>query len=308
MSAAMGRERDRLDQITRGRSVVILTATEIEAEPLRAGLSGVNRIEVATKSVYLGDLRTTTASQGRIGGPDSAAKDDAGVPLVLAVSGCDKVNAAHTVTCLLQAMRPPPELVLQVGIAGAFQHAPMNLDAGVPTKGPEVGDIVLATQEVYSDTGSHGAEGWLSARDLGLPIACVDGVETGGVFTLDPDLVESTRKIIETVDWQEAPPQIYAGVCVTASQITGRSSEADAIGQRWGALAESMEGAAAAHVCALHGVPFLEIRGISNMVGERDRSVWQIERAVGVAARAALAVAAALADGLGENSASGTQQ
>ncbi len=62
--------------------------------------------------------------------------------------------------------------------------------------------------------------------------------------------------------------------------------------RRWGALSESMEGAAAAHICALYAVPFLEIRGISNLVTDRDRGSWQVERAVAIAGRAALAVAA----------------
>jgi futalosine hydrolase len=56
-----------------------------------------------------------------------------------------------------------------------------------------------------------------------------------------------------------------------------------------------MEGAAAAHVCALYGVPFLELRGISNMVGDRDRSTWLIDQAAETAGRAALVLAAALA-------------
>ena len=307
MSASMEREGDRLAEITRGRLVVLLAATEIEAEPLRAALSGVDRMEIASKSVYLGELRAATAGQEQNGAQDSRMMDDAAVPLVLAVSGCDKVNAAHTLTCLLQAMRPPPKLVLQVGIAGAFQHTSMGLDTGTPASGPEVGDIVLATEEVYSDTGSFGAEEWLSAAELGLPIACVDGVETGGIFTLDSDLVAAARESIEIAEWQGAPPRIHAGVCVTASRITGCRSEADAIAERWGALAESMEGAAAAHVCALHGVPFLEIRGISNVVGEPDRNAWQIESAVRVAAQAALAATAALAGRLGEESVDGAR-
>jgi futalosine hydrolase len=304
-------EGDRLDQITRGRQIVLLTATEIEAEPIRTALSGVDRVEIATKSVYLGELRTATADKGQNGAQGSGAMGAAGIPLVLAVSGCDKVNAAHTLTCLLQAMRPPAKLVLQAGIAGAFQLTSVDADVGAAAtepaaSGPEIGDIVLATEEAYSDTGSYHREGWLSAAELGLPIACVDGVETGGVFTLDPDLVEEARKDIGLIDWQGTPPRIHTGVCVTASGITGSRSEADAIAARWGALAESMEGAAAAHVCALHGVPFLEIRGISNMVGEPDRNAWQIERAVGVAARAALVATAAFAARLGEDSVDGT--
>ena len=90
--------------------------------------------------------------------------------MALAVSGCDKVNAALTLTCLLQAMSPAPELVLQVGIAGGF---------AVRLRRPSAGDLVIATQEAYSDTGASSPTGWLSASELGLPIAVVDGAEVG---------------------------------------------------------------------------------------------------------------------------------
>jgi futalosine hydrolase len=47
-------------------------------------------------------------------------------------------------------------------------------------------------------------------------------------------------------------------------------------------------------VCALHDVPFLEVRGISNLVEDRDREKWRIKEA----ADAAQAVALRLAESL----------
>ena len=87
---------------------------------------------------------------------------------------------------------------------------------------------------------------------------------------------------------------MLAGPCITASQVTGTAAEADELAERWEALAESMEGAAAAHICALYGVPFLEVRGISNLVGDRDREHWQVRRGVAAASWAARAVIDAL--------------
>ena len=46
----------------------------------------------------------------------------------------------------------------------------------------------------------------------------------------------------------------------------------------------------------LYGVPFLEVRGVSNVVADRDRSAWDLEGAAARAARAALAIAARLDD------------
>ena len=63
-----------------------------------------------------------------------------------------------------------------------------------------------------------------------------------------------------------------------------------------------MEGAAAAHICALYGTPFLEVRGISNLVGDRDRAAWEVRRAVAAASWAARAIV----DGLGQPARGGT--
>ena len=37
-----------------------------------------------------------------------------------------------------------------------------------------------------------------------------------------------------------------------------------------------MEGAAIAQVCTIYKIPMLEIRGISNKVGERDKRKWDL--------------------------------
>ena len=49
-----------------------------------------------------------------------------------------------------------------------------------------------------------------------------------------------------------------------------------------------MEGAAAAHICLMYGVPFAEVRGISNLVVDRDRESWDLPAAADVAQRAAI--------------------
>ena len=212
----------------------------------------------------------------------------------MAITGLDKVNAAHLLTCLLQAMNPRPRLVLQTGIAGALPS--------VGTFAPAVvGDVVIATRDAYSDTGSSSPAGWLSARELGWPMASVGGIESGGVFTFDGRLVTAALQVVAEAAARddesafvairpEQHPRVMAGPCITASQVTGVAAEAEELAGRWGALAESMEGAAAAHVCGLYGVPFLEVRGISNLVGDRDRAHWQVRRAVAAASWATRAI------------------
>ena len=47
-----------------------------------------------------------------------------------------------------------------------------------------------------------------------------------------------------------------------------------------GSDVESMEGAAFFYVCLQEKVPFIQIRGISNYVGEQDKTKWKIDLAV----------------------------
>jgi futalosine hydrolase len=272
---------EELRAATLGCEVVLLVATDAEAVVLARALADASAFTVATKKLLVGYL---TARR-----------------VALAVSGIDKVNAAHLLTCLLQAMDPGPRLVVQVGIAGALPGRGDFASASV-------GDVVIATREAYSDTGSSSPAGWLSARELGWPIGPVDGVESGGVFPIDGRLVAAALEAVAVAAAradESAPaairpkehPRVIAGPCVTASLVTGLASEARELADRWEAVAESMEGAAAAHICALYGMPFLEVRGISNLVADRDRAAWQVQRAVAAASWAARAIVDGL-DGL----------
>jgi futalosine hydrolase len=84
-------------------------------------------------------------------------------------------------------------------------------------------------------------------------------------------------------------PTLRRGRFVTTNTCTGTDDDAQAIEARTGGAVESMEGAAIAHVAALAGIPVGEIRGISNLVGNRDRSSWRVKEAASAAQEALLA-------------------
>ena len=50
--------------------------------------------------------------------------------------------------------------------------------------------------------------------------------------------------------------------------------------QSFNADIETMEGAALHYVCLQEHIPFLQIRSISNHVGERDKTKWKIKEAI----------------------------
>lgn len=70
--------------------------------------------------------------------------------------------------------------------------------------------------------------------------------------------------------WFAALPQV-SGNTVPALETRYRTVDADI---------ETMEGAAFFETCLAAGVPFAEIRAVSNRVGEEDRSLWNIPLAL----------------------------
>jgi futalosine hydrolase len=265
----------RIQEATEGCRLAILCATALEAGPIIAAMTSTRAFTVASKEIVVGDL---PAPEG-VPAPT--------LRTVVAITGCDKTNAAHALTCILQAMELAPALVLQVGIAGA-------LPAVGGGGGARPVDLVVATREIYADTGSSSPGGWLSAEDLGLPMAVVDGREYGNTFVLDESLADAATAILTAAiagaggSGLLQSRRVVAGPFVTISRMSGVQAEGEELARRWGAVAESMEGAAAAHICALYAVPFLEVRGVSNMVVDRERASWRVEEAVGVAGEAAL--------------------
>lgn len=76
-------------------------------------------------------------------------------------------------------------------------------------------------------------------------------------------------------------PEAPALPIATRAAVTGPS---DTVSQ--GARVEAMEGFAVLRACELAGIPAVEVRVISNELGEPDRSRWEIERGLGALAAA----------------------
>lgn len=201
----------------------------------------------------------------------------AGRPALLLCGGLGAVNTAHSLTCVLQARRP--SLVLQVGVGGAY-----------PGAGLAIGDLALATSEQYGDLGVRTAAGWQPAEAIGIPVLELDGVRYFNDFPLDAELVARAAEALCRSPELGLPGAVRAGPFVTVQECTGLATLAAERAAPQGAICESMEGAAAAHLCRLYGVPFLELRGISNQVEDRRREAWDLPLAARRAQQAALAL------------------
>ena len=183
----------------------------------------------------------------------AALPPDASVSLVVGGVG-PAASAAATARSLRDV-----ELVLCAGIGGGF--------------GPlRPGDIAVAADIVFADLGAETADGFVPLSALGY------GDEHHRV---EPKLA------VELVDRTGG----HLGTVLTVATVTGTAATRDALTERFSdAVAEGMEGAGVAEAAAAAGLPFGEIRAVSNPVGPRDRAAWDVPGALAALGRAIAAV------------------
>lgn len=112
-----------------------------------------------------------------------------------------------------------------------------------PGRGLSAGDVILAESERSADLGSF-ADGTFSAK-FGRTYRC--------------------PHIPEEMPW----PRVRSNSAGAAAAPYIERTEAEI---------ENMEGAAFFHACLRHGMPFVELRAISNIVGE-PFGAWRIQQA-----------------------------
>jgi futalosine hydrolase len=80
---------------------------------------------------------------------------------------------------------------------------------------------------------------------------------------------------------------VSTGAVLTVATVTGTAETvAEMLRRVPGAAVEAMEGYGVAVAAQDSGVPVLEMRAVSNLVGPRDKDTWQIKEALEVLERA----------------------
>ena len=164
--------------------------------------------------------------------------------------GVGKVEAALSLSRRLAA-EPRPEVVVNFGVAGVFEG-----------HGLDVGDLCVVHEETLADEGVVTEQGFEDLLALGL----APRVQ----WSADADWTARVAEALGDV------PRVRG---TTVSTISGTDAIAAAYARRTAAVVESMEGAAVARVCEAYGVPWVQLRSISNRVGERSRGGWDLRRA-----------------------------
>ncbi len=150
--------------------------------------------------------------------------------------------------------RKQPDLAINAGVAGA-------LDLSLT-----LGDVVQVVSERYGDLGVEEADGgFRDLFDLGL---------------LEPSETPFINGLLYNPAAGESHFLPHAKG-LTVNKVHGSAATIAAIRKQYpDAQVESMEGAAFFQACLLAGVPFMEIRSMSNYVEPRNRDAWQLGLAI----------------------------
>ena len=177
----------------------------------------------------------------------------------IAAVGVGPVEAALATARALGAA--PYELVVNAGIGGGFGGR------------AAVGDAIVVSGESYVEIG----------REDGGQLTLPDGLKL-------VDTVAADAALLELVGASRLPAGLRIGTGVTSATITTSAARAELLARRYGPAVESMEGFAVLRAAVAFGVATLEVRGISNIVGDRTTSQWDFRAGSAAAVRALTAI------------------
>lgn len=143
--------------------------------------------------------------------------------------------------------------IIQAGIAGSYknEHKP--------------GNTVLVKQDAFGDLGMEEKEHFTPIFETAL--------SGKNEFPFTNGWLVNTNTILNT----SFLPAIKA---ITINKVSDSAVQKKQVIKQFDADIETMEGAAMHYVCLQENIPFIQIRSISNYVGERDKTKWKMKEAV----------------------------
>ena len=140
-------------------------------------------------------------------------------------------------------------IALNIGIAGSF-----NSDIAI-------GEVVLVSQDIFSELGAEDGDQFISIDDLGFGTA-------GQVSETDTPIISSKLSQLKKVR------------AITVNKVHGSEESILKTRSQFNADIESMEGAAFFYACNQFSLPCLQVRAISNFVERRNTEGWNISLAI----------------------------
>lgn len=167
------------------------------------------------------------------------------------ILGIGSMQAAYELTA--EVCRNRPDLVILAGIGGSFD----------PIEPP--GEVYFIQKDVLADLGVREKNEWKDFFDLGF---------------LDPSESPYSSKYLYNPYPVPEIEFLNKGTACTVNQITTDPVHILNIVKKYHPDVESMEGAAIHFICLKENIPFIHLRAVSNTIGQRDKSKWNIKVAV----------------------------
>ncbi len=182
----------------------------------------------------------------------------------IVISGPGIVNAAHALTYAIIKLKP--DLIILSGCAGSFAKSDLY-----------TGDIAVATKEIDVHLGIEPENSLKAPKEL--PFYIINNkFKLKNIYPLNTVLACNAFSIINRY-FKKKGVKVKTGPFITVSQITATKKTADYYYNRYTPCMESMEGSAIAHIAILYNIPLIEIRSSSNLVGIREKDLWDLNTA-----------------------------
>jgi len=143
--------------------------------------------------------------------------------------------------------------IIQAGIAGTFSNDLL------------LGETVLVKQDAFGDIGMEEKGNFTTVFDAGFASKDEFPFTDGWLVNNNTLLTTSLLKKVSAI---------------TVNKVSDSLLQRQQAIQYFEPQAESMEGAAFHYVCLLQKLNFIQLRSISNAVGDRDKSRWRIKDAI----------------------------
>ncbi len=166
----------------------------------------------------------------------------------LLISGIGQLQTAYSLQKKIGLQRPA--LVIQAGIGGS-------------ESAEDIAKVFAIRSEMIADLGVMDRAGFRNVFDLGL-----DDPER---FPFHEGKLKNPYRFL--LEWTGLP--VLDGI--TVNEI--KSADFSGFQRNRVPVVESMEGAALHYICLMEKIPFLQIRAISNTLGDRDKSRWKLKEA-----------------------------
>jgi futalosine hydrolase len=194
----------------------------------------------------------TAATSMELSSLQTHIKDIPTLSIHYAITG---IGAVSTVYHLMELLKKDSyDLMIQVGIAGSFDHH-LTLGSAVTVEKEMIAEMGVVENQTYKD---------IFQLNLADPN---QAPYTSGILINPHQELMSKAGLIKTIG-------------VTNNLISTNENQIARYKTIYKASIESMEGAGFHFVGIMQAIPFIQIRGISNEVGERNKANWKINEGI----------------------------